>query len=322
MALQDKQRTPPTRGARFAISPISVRASSVLVGARQARLARCLEQHDFVIVETERQRPEIADQQRHVLAHALLVAVDVEIAAFRRETDAVRWIRQLRDRGEDVGILDEVERRQRLAGRLLDLVIAHVIDAPVGDGRHRDEDVGVRRGVHDGVVHLLRGLHILAIDAPRRFQRDRPGDQMHVGAGLRGRARERKPHLARRAVRDAAHRIERFERRTGGDQHAASAQDFRLEERADRFERGGWLEHPTVADFAARLRRRNPARALRRRRRAIARRCAASPGSATSGGSSRARRAADNRARCRASRADRRTGLARVWRGSRWRRAR
>ncbi|RAF69084.1 phosphopantothenate synthase, partial [Burkholderia multivorans] len=36
----------------------------------------------------ERQRAEIADQQRHVLALALFVAVHVEVAAFGREADA------------------------------------------------------------------------------------------------------------------------------------------------------------------------------------------------------------------------------------------
>ena len=34
------------------------------------------------------------------------------------------------------GFSTKVKRRQRLVGGLLDLVLAHVIDAPVGDGRH------------------------------------------------------------------------------------------------------------------------------------------------------------------------------------------
>ena len=48
----------------------------LLVGAWQPGRAACFEQDHFVIVEAESLRAEIADQQRHIFAHALFFAVD------------------------------------------------------------------------------------------------------------------------------------------------------------------------------------------------------------------------------------------------------
>ena len=62
----------------------------------------------------------------------------------------------------------------------------------------------------------------------RRGERRRAGDERHVGARLGGRLREREAHLARARVGDAAHRVDRLERRAGGDQHALAGEDLRL----------------------------------------------------------------------------------------------
>ena len=69
-----------------------------------------------------------------------------------------------------------------------------------------------------------RGLDVDAVDARRRFERDRPGDQRHPRAsfGRGGGNREALP--ARGAVGDHAHRIDRLVRRAGGDEDMLARQ--------------------------------------------------------------------------------------------------
>ena len=109
-----------------------------------------------------------------------------------------------------------------------------------------------RRGQGRG-VHLLGGRHVDAAHVARRRERDRAGDQRDVGAGLGGGAGDREAHLAARAVAEAAHRIDRLERRPGGDEDAPAGEQLGLEERDHLGEQLVGLEHPAVAEFAARL---------------------------------------------------------------------
>ena len=132
----------------------------------------------------------------------------------------------------------------------------------------------------------------------------RTRDHRHVGTRFGGGLRDREAHLAGARVRDAAHRIDRFERRARGDQHTLADEMLRLAQRSDRGEKS--LRLPAFARHRTRCTRarRCPARGSTRRPPQAARRCAASPGSATSArsspgatssGHSRARQSVDRR---------------------------
>ena len=54
-----------------------------------------------------------------------------QIVALGREADAVRTLRQLRHRGEDVGVLGQLEARRELLAVLLDLFRARIGDVRV-----------------------------------------------------------------------------------------------------------------------------------------------------------------------------------------------
>ncbi len=82
---------------------------------------------------------------------------------------------------------------------------------------------------------------------------DRAGDQGDCRARLRRGARDCETHLAARVIRDAAHRIDRLERRPGGDQQPLAGQPLRLEERDQFIAQFDCFEHAPVADLAARL---------------------------------------------------------------------
>ena len=176
----------------------------------------------------------------------------------------------------------------------------------------------------DGVAPSRAALvDVDARDARRRRQRGRAADQRDVGAGLGGCLRERVAHLARARIGDAAHRVDRLERRPGGQQHALAGEQLGL--RATRPPR--------------RRSPRAPACGLRRSRRRPGRRCPG-PRIATPSAASCAtlrwlaglrphlpvhRRRDEQRAVARertAWTAGRRRGRARAWRGSRRRPAR
>ena len=80
-----------------------------------------------------------------------------------------------------------------------------------------------------------------------------PLTSVTVGARLGRRLREREAHLARARVGDAAHRVDRLERRAGGEQHALARQHLRLRPRDDRGEDLLRLQHAAVAGLAAGL---------------------------------------------------------------------
>ena len=214
----------------------------------------------------------------------------------------------MRDGREDIGILDQLERR-RVALLFLDLARARPLGAPVGDGGGEYGDVG-RQRLFDRFEHLPRGLDLDDGHSRRIGQVDRTAHQHDVGARC-GRCRgDGVALLARRAVGDEAHRIDRLAGRTRGDEDAlagqrsgAAQQRFRG---GDDFER---LGHAADAGFArARPSRRHWDRRRERRRPQAAPDCAASPWPPTSAGSSPARSGSACRSRAGRRWRDRRRG--------------
>jgi len=135
---------------------------------------------------------------------------------------------------QDVGVGHESDRHRLGRDRLFHLGCTGLLGPPVGHGCHGDKYVGNAGLRHHRLVHLARRDHVEAPHAARRRQPGRAADQRHLGAGLARRAGDRVAHLARRAVRDSAHRIDRLERRPGRDQHAPALQAFELETRRSR----------------------------------------------------------------------------------------
>lgn len=227
-----------------------------LVGARQHGVAVFVEQNDGILILPEGVVADIPDQQGNALAFALGGAVFDQVFRLGGKADAIRPARQRSgrgDRGEDVGVLHELEFGRAAAVLLFQLLLARVGDAPVGHGRHRDEHMLAFDARHHGVVHLLGREHVDAAHAVRRGERGRPRYQRHLGAGFAGGARDRITHLAGRKIGDAAHRIDRLESRPGRDQHALAGQDFMLEGGDQFFEQLLGFEHASKTRFAAGL---------------------------------------------------------------------
>ena len=157
------------------------------------------------------------------------------------------------DRGEDVGIFNEPQLRK--ARVLLPLPFESVGDAPVGDGRDADEEV-VGTAVEfpfDGAQHFARRRHGENPHPRRALHRHGPGDDGHVGAEIARGARESEALSTRRAVRDAAHVVDRLVR--GADRHedAPSRERFFGEESGQEVENVGGLRHAAFAHVAAGL---------------------------------------------------------------------
>ena len=85
-----------------------------------------------------------------------------------------------------------------------------------------------------------------------RSHGSRPGDHGHLRAGFGRGLRHREAHLAAAGIGDAAHGVDRLERRTRRQQHALAGEDLGLPRRDQCGEQRFGLEHPAVAVFVAR----------------------------------------------------------------------
>ena len=101
---------------------------------------------------------------------------------------------------------------------LLELAVGRLLGPEVGDRRGHHDDVVRRRPADHRVLHLGRGLHRDDLDAGRRGPAD-GGDQRDVGPPPGGHLGDGVALLARRAVGDDAHRVDRLPGAAGGDQH-------------------------------------------------------------------------------------------------------
>ena len=158
---------------------------------------------------------------------------------------------QLRDRRENVGVFHQLQRRHA-GGGLFQLLLAFIGDAPVGNCRREDCDIGRQGGLHP-VQHVARRFHPDHRDARRIAQFNRAGDQRDVGAcGLCG-GGDGKALLAGGAVGDIAHGIDRLMRWPRRDQHTLARERPRLRRTQDvdggssDFDR---LRHPPDAGLA------------------------------------------------------------------------
>ena len=121
-------------------------------------------------------------------------------------------VREFRDRGEDVRIFHELQRRHA-GGGLLQFLLALIGDAPVGDRGGEDRDVRRQRGLHL-LQHVARGFHMLHRHARGIVEIDRARDQGDIRAGCLRRRGDGKTLLAGGAVGDVAHGIDRLVRWT------------------------------------------------------------------------------------------------------------
>ena len=248
----------------------------------------------------------------------------LDVVALGGEADAERRVRRARRRSRGCRpSACSVDRQRR---RPIFLIFCSLTARRACSRRPRRRAMKTSQRVdarEHGVGHLRGAVDVDARHAGRRRQRRRARDERHLRARLGGRLREREAHLAGARVGDAAHGIDRLERRA----RRSAARACRRAPSAARdatsaAKISSRLQHAALAVLVAR----ELAGVGAEDRDAVgaraARRCAGSPRSPTSAGSSRARPAAGIRARGTASTAGRRRGRARAWRGNRRRRAR
>ena len=78
--------------------------------------------------------------------------------------DEIRALLVMADAGEDVGVLDHLQRRRTFAGDLLDLLAGGIGRAPVGDGGDEDRGVGGQK-LLDRVAHFFGALDMDGLHA-------------------------------------------------------------------------------------------------------------------------------------------------------------
>ena len=102
--------------------------------------------------------------------------------------------------------------------------VARIGDAPIGDGGGEDGDIGRQRLPRPPPASRARSRHARSSTPAGSGRSTGPGDQRHLGAGLRRRPRDGVALLAGGAVGDVAHRIDRLVRRPGGDEHVLAGE--------------------------------------------------------------------------------------------------
>ncbi len=136
---------------------------------------------------------------------------------------------------------------------LLQLDPEHLVRPPVGDGGDADRRIR-RQGRPGRRQHLLRRLHIDALDAGGYGKGGRAGDQSHLGAQAGQRRGDGVALLAAGAVGQHPHRVDGFGRRACGDQDVAARQglaDRAREGRHDRLEDGLGFREAAGSELAA-----------------------------------------------------------------------
>ncbi len=128
--------------------------------------------------------------------------------------------------------------------------VGNVVIRNCGDG---NEYVRVLYMCIHRIEHFAGGLDAHCLSGRGHFDRGRARNQRHTGARFDCRASYRVPHLPRAAIRQTAHRVDRFEGRASGDEHMGAQQQFGLEPGRYFTHQIQWLEHSPHADFAARL---------------------------------------------------------------------
>ncbi len=163
----------------------------------------------------------MATIQSQPLAARFFCGVRDQILGLGGEADdeARAAIAGLAQRREDVGIFGELQRRRRAV--FLEL-LRRGLDPPIGHGRGADRDLDRQRRLAR-LEHVARGFDMRRTVTPGGSgSAVGPGDQHRLGAGARQRGRDGVALLARGAVGEIAHRVDRLVRRAAGDERAAA----------------------------------------------------------------------------------------------------
>ena len=98
----------------------------------------------------------------------------------------------------------------------------------VSDRGHTDEYIVAIDAREHGVRHLCRARGIDALDARWGRHCRRARNDGHFRSGLCGGLRQGESHFARTGIGNSAHRVDRFERGTGGEENTLSCKHFWL----------------------------------------------------------------------------------------------
>ena len=172
----------------------------------------------------------------------MALATTSSVSAAKPMTSRGRFALRRATRRQDVGILDQRERR-RLAAVLLELAVARLGDAPVGDrgGEHRD--VGRQRRSRPRASMSRARLDLHDRNAGR-IRHTRPGpkpESTSAPAAAAARAIAW-PCFPDERLAMIAHRIDRLMRRPGGDDNAPAGQRLRDSLRQQALDRRDDLE--------------------------------------------------------------------------------
>ena len=160
------------------------------------------------------------------------------------------------DGSEDVGVLDQLEPGGIVAS-LLELLGRRRGDAPVGDRRSEDGNVGGKGRPH-GLEHLGGSLHLDRLHPGGQGPRHRARHKGNPGAEPKGLCGDRRPLLAGRPVGNVAHRIDGLVRGAARHQHVPAGQGTvrgplgrrNPEQALDRLDQLRHLGHPAGTGLA------------------------------------------------------------------------
>ncbi len=215
------------------------------------------------------------------------------------------------DRGDDVGVLDELER-QPGASALLDLLRLRVRGSIVGDGGNADEDVACVGSAAMASCICCAVMMSMRVTPAGVGSATGPVIERDARARIAGGASEREALLAGTVVADVAHRVDRLACRSGGDRRRASGERCGANTCVEVLRTALGFEHPSWTELAARLRPVVGAPDPYAVTLEPCRDCVASPRCATSDGSSPGRGRSGTSRRGKASSADRRRGRSRA----------
>jgi hypothetical protein len=129
----------------------------------------------------------------------------------------------MRDGRKNVRVLGQRQFRCARARRLLDLLLAGIGDAPVSNGGSENRDIG-RQCFFDRRQHVARAFDVDDRNPLWIGHIYRPADQGHIRAGRGYCCGDRMALLARRAIGDVPHRIDRLVGRSRRDKHALAGE--------------------------------------------------------------------------------------------------
>ena len=139
-------------------------------------------------------------------------------------TSGGRFDLELRDGREDVGILDQRERRRAAAASFLIFCATVVRGAPVGDRGGEDRRRRPAAPLRRRAASRARSRRARSSRRADRAMSTGPETSVTSAPAAAAAARDRVALLAGRAVGDVAHRIDRLVRRAGGDDDALAGE--------------------------------------------------------------------------------------------------